>query len=196
MKCYAVPILLLALLVAPPEPERPKMPDVKQPVMFNTPEADRILAALQVFPPDNPWNEDISKLPVHPISKKMIAGIGADKRLAYNLDMCFILVPPDQKKLQLKLISYPDDSDKGPYPIPDDAPTENRPPDGSKLADTQRKKENGDRHVIVVDQVNRMLYEFYQGRKTEAGWQAACEATFDLKSNKLRPDGWPSSDAA
>src|SRR5439155_835756 len=26
--------------------------------------------------------------------------------------------------------------------------------------------------------------------------QAACEATFDLKSNKLRPDGWTSSDAA
>ncbi len=43
--------------------DRPPMPAVTQPVMFNTPEADKILAALQVFPPDNPWNEDISKLP-------------------------------------------------------------------------------------------------------------------------------------
>src|SRR5205814_5904717 len=41
-----------------------------------------------------------------------------------------------------------------------------------------------------------MLYEFYQMKKTDAGWQAACTAIFDLKSNKLRPDGWTSTDAA
>jgi hypothetical protein len=75
--------------------DRPKMPEITKPVMFNTPEAVKILAALQVFPPDNPWNEDISKLPVHPNSARMIAGIGADKKLAYHLDMGFILVPPD-----------------------------------------------------------------------------------------------------
>ena len=38
--------------------------------MFDTPEADAILAALQVFPPDNPWNQDISALPLHPDSAK------------------------------------------------------------------------------------------------------------------------------
>ena len=41
-----------------------------------------------------------------------------------------------------------------------------------------------------------MLYEFYQLKKTDAGWQAAGAAIFDLKSNKLRPDGWTSTDAA
>ncbi len=41
-----------------------------------------------------------------------------------------------------------------------------------------------------------MLYEFWQGRKTDDGWEASCEATFDLKTNKLRPGGWTSSDAA
>ena len=55
--------------------DRPQMPKVTRPVMFNTPEADEILAALQVFPPDNPWNEDISELPLHPNSEQMIAGI-------------------------------------------------------------------------------------------------------------------------
>src|SRR5204863_3273539 len=70
------------------------------------------------------------------------------------------------------------------------------PLNNRKLAEHQRAKEKGERHVLVVDPVNRMLYEFYQGRKTGDGWQAACEATFDLKSNKLRPDGWTSSDAA
>src|SRR5204862_8002744 len=47
-----------------------------------------------------------------------------------------------------------------------------------------------------VDPVNRMLYEFYQARKTDGGWQASQSSVFDLKSNKLRPDGWTSSDAA
>jgi hypothetical protein len=174
----------------------PEKPAITKPVMFNTPEADKILAALQVFPPDNPWNEDISKLPVHANSAKMIAGIGADKKLAYNLDMSFILVPPDQKLVAVKLVSYPKESDDGPYPIPDNAPIEDWPLNGRKLEDVQKAKEKGDRHVLVVDPVNQMLYEFYQGRKTEDGWQAACEATFDLKSNRLRPDGWTSSDAA
>ncbi|MGE3809851.1 MAG: hypothetical protein AB7K24_34735, partial [Gemmataceae bacterium] len=64
------------------------------------------------------------------------------------------------------------------------------------LDEVQRKVEEGDRHALVVDPVNRMLYEFYQMRKTDAGWQAAQSSVFDLKSNKMRPDGWTSSDAA
>ena len=69
---------------------------------------------------------------------------------------------------------------------------------GVSLADVQRDKlrEDGDRHAIVVDPVRRMLYEFYQAKRTAAGWQAAQASIFDLKSNKLRPDGWTSTDAA
>src|SRR6516225_6226663 len=59
--------------------ERTSVPRITRPVMFNTPEADRILAALQVFPPDNPCNEDISNLPVHPNSKNILASVGANK---------------------------------------------------------------------------------------------------------------------
>jgi hypothetical protein len=120
--------------------------------------------------------------------------------------MAFVLVPPDQKKIDLKVVAYPDESDKGPFPIPDNVPIEGWPANytrnpklkGITLDDVQRDKlkENGDRHAIVVDPTNRMLYEFYQLKKVNGGWQAACEATFNLKSNKLRPDGWTSSDAA
>jgi hypothetical protein len=188
--------LVLSVALAVSGADRPEMPAIRKPVLFNTPEADKILAALQVFPPDNPWNEDISQLPLHPNSAKLIAGIGADKKLAYNLDMSFILVPPDQKKVPVKLIAYPDESDPGPHPIPDNAPIENWPLDGRTLAAAQTAKEDADRHVLVVDPVNRMLYELYQGRKTDGGWQAACAAVFDLKSNKLRPAGWTSADAA
>src|SRR5436305_7733312 len=109
----------LAAVAADKDPKRPEMPEVKAPVLFDTPEADKILAALQVFPPDNPWNEDVSKLPLLANSGKMIAGIGPDKSFAYNLDMGFILVPKDQKKVDLKATEYPDESDKGPFPIPD-----------------------------------------------------------------------------
>jgi hypothetical protein len=189
------PLVMLTVLVAAGA-DRPKMPEVTKTVLFNTPEADRILSALQVFPPDNPWNEDISSLPVHPNSAKMIASIGAAKSLQYNLDMSFILVPPDQPRVPVKLVSYPAESDEGPYPVPDDAPIENWPLDGRTLANAQTALEEGDRHVLVVDPVNRMLYEFWQSRKTAEGWQASNEATFDLKTNTLRPEGWTSSDAA
>jgi hypothetical protein len=189
-------LLLMSTALVAVAADRPKMPDVTRPVQFNTPEADRILEALQVFPPDNPWNQDVASLAVHPNSKRIIANIGADKRLQYNLDMSFILVPPDQRRVPVKLVDYAAESDEGPYPIPDEAPIENWPLDGRSLASAQAAREQGDRHVLVVDPVNRLLYEFYQGRKTDSGWQAACEATFDLKSNRLRPEGWTSSDAA
>ena len=186
--------------------DRPKMPAITKAVSFDAPEADAILAALQIFPPDNPWNLAIDAWPVHPNSAKIVASVGANKPLRYNTDMGFIFVPPGQKKLDLKLVDYPDESDKGPFPIPDAIPIEgwlvnySRNPKlkGTTLDDVQRDKlkEGGDRHAIVVDPTNRILYEFYQLKKIDGGWQAACEATFDLKSNKLRPDGWTSSDAA
>ena len=106
---------------------RPPLPKITAPVMFGTPEADRILEALQVFPPDNPWNQDVSKMPVAKDSAAIVASIGADKHLGYNLDMGFILVPPDQKRVPVKLLDYPNESDPGPYPVPDNAPIENWP---------------------------------------------------------------------
>jgi hypothetical protein len=54
----------------------------------------------------------------------------------------------------------------------------------------------GDRHAVVVDPVREMLYEFYQAAKTGAGWKVRFAATFDLRSNDLRPDTWTSADAA
>lgn len=182
------------------------MPEITKPILFNTPEADRILEALQVFPPDNPWNADVSNWPLHPNSKNIIASIGPEKPFRYNPDMGFVLVPPDQPRVEVKIVSYPDESDKGPFPVPDNMPIEGWPADYLRnpkrkqwtLDDVQRDryKQGGDRHGIVVDPVNRMLYEFYQARKTGAGWQAAQASVFDLKTNRLRPDGWTSSDAA
>jgi hypothetical protein len=175
-----------------------KMPKIDTPVLFNTPEADAVCAGLEVFPPDNPWNLVVEDWPLHPNSKNIIESIGAGKPLRYNPDMGFVLVPPDQKKLEVKLVAYADESDKGPYPVPDNTPIEGWPVGykGLALEQVQRKEEAGDRHALVVDPAGRMLYEFYQLRRTDKGWQAAGAAIFDLKSNKMRPDGWTSTDAA
>jgi hypothetical protein len=54
----------------------------------------------------------------------------------------------------------------------------------------------GDRHAIVVDPHGGKLIELFGAKRTDAGWQASCAAVFDLNSNKLRPDGWTSADAA
>lgn len=176
-------------------PKRGTIPKFKQSVLFDTAEADSIMANVQVLPKDNAWNEDISKRPVHPNSDKMIAGIGRDKSIRLNRDMGYVIVPPTQPKIDVKITRYAGESDKGPYPMPDNAPIEGWPMSGGKLEDIQRTG-GGDRHVIVVDPFNGFLYEFYQGRKTDAGWEAAGEATFNLNSNALRPKGWTSSDAA
>jgi hypothetical protein len=188
------------------ERSRPPVPPITVPIQFGTPEADRVLEALQVFPADNPWNQDISKLPIDPNSAQIIASIGGDKPLGYNLDMGFVIVPPDQKRVPVRLLEYPNESDPGPYPVPDNAPIENWPlavnedkgaltRPGQTLEDMQRHG-TGDRHVIVVDPVNGKLYEFWQARKTDSGWEAANEATFDLRTGALRPERWTSGDAA
>lgn len=183
-----------------------KMPKLERAIQFDTPEADAILAALEVFPPDNPWNIPVDEWPLHPNSKGMIATIGGNKPLRYNPDMSFVLVPPDQKMIDVKLAAYSEESDKGPYPVPDNAVIEGWPATFKRdsatksltLDDVQRGKPtlDADRHGIVVDPINRKLYEFYRLTKTDTGWKAEQASIFDLKSNRLRPDGWTSSDAA
>ncbi len=182
---------------APPKEEpRPRLPKMSKPAMFNTPEADAILSGLQVFPKNNPWNEDITRRPVHPDSDRMITAIGRDKTMRVNLDMAFILVPPNQPRVEV-MIGQPGESDRGPYPVPDNAPIEGWPLSGKTLDDAQQTgSADEDRHMLVVDPLNGMLYEFYHVFKRPAGWEARCEATFDLKSNKMRPRKWTSADAA
>jgi hypothetical protein len=183
-----------------------KMPKVEKVIPFDTPEADKVLEALEVFPPDNPWNIPVADWPVHPRSKQIVATVGSDKPLRYNTDMGFVLVPPGQKKVGLVGVEYKDESDPGPFPIPDDLFIEGWPATYKRdaklkrltLDDVQRDtaKLEGDRHAIVVDPTDRKLYEFFSTYKTDQGWKAAQASVFDLTSNKLRPDGWTSADAA
>jgi len=209
MKHHAVSVatILPALLAAASIAATGRsLSDLSRPVMFDTPEADAILAALPVFPRDNAWNQDISSLPVHHDSQRIIESIGSARPLEYNLDMNFIIVPPDQPRVPVKVTLYPKESDPGPFPIPSNAPIENwplhrnedtaaLPKPGQTLEQLQRDGQ-GDRHVIVVDPEHGKLHELWQARKRDSGWEASTAATFDLRTGALRPERWTSADAA
>ena len=179
---WLVPAVVMSIAPFGVIAQSPAKPKIDRVIPFNTPEADAILAALKVFPADNPWNTRVDEWPLHPNSKAMIAAIGGSKPLRYNPDMSFVLVPPDQKMVEVKLDAYAEESDQGPYPVPDNAVIEGWPanfqrdPATAKLTleDIQRGKPNldSDRHGIVVDPVNRKLYEFYRLTKTDTGWKA------------------------
>jgi hypothetical protein len=182
------------------------LPDFKAPVLFDTPEADRILSTLQILPPDNPWHEDISDRPVHEMSAAIVKSIGADLPLGFNLDMNFVIVPANQPMVDVRITEYPDESDPGPFPVPSNAPIENwplarnedtkaLPRPGTTLEQFQREG-SGDRHLILVDPARGRFHEFWQARLTAAGWQASQATTFDLHTNRLRPERWTSADAA
>jgi hypothetical protein len=151
------------------------------------------LGGRRLFPADNPWNQDISKEPVDPNSAKLIANIGLDKNLHPDFGTVwegaprgipYVVVPGNQPRVPIRYVSFGDESDAGPYPIPPDAPVE-----GGRAS-------KGDRHVLVVDRDNWKLYELIGAFPDGKGWKADSGAIFDLNSNKLRPAGWTSANAA
>lgn len=147
---------------------------------------------LEIFPADNPWNTDISDLPVHPRSHVYLSSIGMEKPLHPDFGTVwngapngipYVVVPGTQMKVPVEF-DFKGESDPGPYPIPITAPIEGGPAG------------KGDRHVIVVDYHNKRLYETWDSHPLGIGWKAGSGAIFDLTSNKLRPLGWTSADAA
>jgi len=147
----------------------------------------------RAFPDDSPWNRDVSQEPVDPNSAVLIANCGQrnlhpDFGTVWNgapNGIPYIVVSRDQGKVPVSFY-YAGESDPGPYPIPANAPVEGGP-NGS-----------GDRHVLVVDRDNWVLYELFDARPVDGGrsWSAGAGAIFDLKTNAMRPAGWTSADAA
>jgi len=152
------------------------------------------LGNCQMFPADNIWNTPVDGLPVDANSSAYVTTIGAARYLHPDfgsglwaggpIGIPYNLVPGTQPKVAISF-QYAGDSDPGPYPIPPNAAIE-----GGSAA-------TGDRHVLVVDRDNCLLYETWSSYPQANGsWQAGSGALFNLKSNNLRPSGWTSSDAA
>ncbi len=155
-----------------------------------------------MLPDDNIWNTPIDSLPVDSHSGDYINTIGSDTTFHPDfgapywtgsewspIGIPFNVVTASQPKKQVNF-DYDSESDPGPYPIPDNPLIEGVLPGGDPNVD-------GDRHILVVDSDNCVLYEmFYSWPRNDGNWDAGSGAVFDLRSNALRPDGWTSADAA
>ncbi len=144
------------------------------------------------LPDQRAWNQDISQAPVDPRSDQIIGYINSHGGDALHPDfgspreygIPFNVVGKRAKRVRVRLTAYGDESDRGKYRIPLNAPVE-----GGRNSD-------GDRHVIAYDKARCKLYELYRAVPRKRGWDADAGVIWNLRSAELRPDGWTSADAA
>jgi hypothetical protein len=142
-----------------------------------------------IFPANNPWNERVDNLPVAANSAQMIASIGVDTGLhpdfgsglydGQRIGIPFDIVSKSTPRAHPSF-DYADESDKVGYPIPTNVHIEG----------------GSDRHAILIDKSACRLYELFALQRTGSGWTAGSGATWNLRSNHVRPAGWTSADAA
>ena len=190
-------------------------PVVTTPLLFNSAPADAVVAAMQIMPRDNPWNEVVSTLPLHADSVAIMARIRSDlvavnsnrNTLRVFAEMNYALLPPAQPLVGIAFLEYPNDSDlnggtfpNGSYPLPGNWPIKGWPSGrGSEtLAHAQTVDDGGDRHAIAVVPGQARIYEVWRCVLTTGtpAWTASNGAMFQLDSNATRPAGLTSGDAA
>jgi len=187
-------------------------------VLLAAPQANGPLPGpLPLFPTSNWWNTDISSAPVDARSTSFIAFInnGGTRRLhpdfggdvsPGSVDIYgfpYVVVDGTQAKKAVSF-DYSDESDgvnhtTGAsipfYPIPDEAAVQAHWIEGGAPGNVDQRND-ADRHLLIVDRDNRLLYELYNVYFDGSSWHAGSGALFDLKTNGRRPDGWTSADAA
>jgi hypothetical protein len=148
-----------------------------------------------LFPPDNHWNLRVDRLPVHPTSAEIVRSIGLDEHVHADfgsglwqggpIGIPYTIVGRRQRRVPVEF-RYASESDGRRYPLPPRVRVE-----GGRGAD-------GDRHVIVVDRSRCRLFELFAAYPQAGGarWSAGSGAIWNLRSNRLRPRGWTSADAA
>jgi len=145
-----------------------------------------------IFPTTNVWNVRIDGFGVAPDSATMINTIGLTRGLHMDFGSYAGYGIPYQvvtasTPLSTVTFVYDDESDQVGYPIPANPLIEGAAPPTS----TQ-----GDRHILMVDRDTCRLYELFAAYKVGGQWHAGSGATWDMRSNALRPLGWTSADAA
>jgi hypothetical protein len=147
----------------------------------------------RAFPADNYWNTDIRSLPVDPRGAAWLSHMSTGRNLhpdfgpSYgdgpNYGIPITVVGRYHRKVRVRFL-YADESDRVRYPFGKDTKIEG----GRNSA--------GDKHAIVVDRYRCRLYETWDTTVRNGRWRAGSGAVWSLSSNRLRPDGWTSADAA
>ena len=169
------------------------------------------LLGQQLFPSDNPWNQNIASAQVAPNSAAIMNNIislygndqfhpdfGQDTQNNNPLyGIPFNIVHGNSvPKLNVVIDGYPSESDILPAPIPTNAVLEGDNQNGPVAGLANR----GDSHLIVWDEDNNIAYEFYQASRpsenSDGQWHAAQETFWNLNTDTFRTLGWTSADAA
>jgi hypothetical protein len=146
-----------------------------------------------MFPADNIWNTNISKLPVDSHSAAWLRSMDSARTNlhpdfgpdpgGYPYGIPYTIVTNKHPVVRISF-QYASESDKGPYPFGADTPIE-----GGRNA-------GGDRHALMVNKNTCTLYELWNARYSARRSTAGSGAIWHLRSNALRPAGWTSADAA
>ena len=145
------------------------------------------VAGCSVFPADDYWHADVSTLPVDPRSAIWLAHMSTDVDLhpdfggPYGIPVT--VVRRTHPRVHVGFDSAAE-SDHVRYPLGRDTRIE-----GGRAS-------TGDRHAIVVDRDRCTLYETWATTFAHGRWHAGSGAVWSLRSERLRPDGWTSADAA
>lgn len=154
-----------------------------------------------LFPADDPWNQDVSGLPVDPSSGALVARMEPQKPLHFGFGVeefygvPITIVPPDQPLVPIEFgtdgVDYSDESDRGPFPIPRDVHIQGGSRDSPDPA-------IGNRHLVVVQQGTCRAFELFNAERTSDGFRASSAVWWDLRarSSPRRPAGWTSADGA
>jgi hypothetical protein len=147
------------------------------------------------FPANSWWHADVSQLPVHARNAQWMARMSPGVKLHPDFGPSYgaqpvpygipiTVVAGSHAKVPVQF-QYTSESDRVRYPLGADTKVE-----GGQWT-------SGDRHTVVVDRDTCRLYETWATRKLpDNKWAAGSGATWSLTSNKLRPLGWTSADAA
>jgi hypothetical protein len=187
---FAVAAIALTVAALPSGAAEPS-PELGGCQVFPNPPAG-LPANAKSLPTQAAWNQDISQAPRAKSSAAIISYINKHGDTSLHPDFGsprtygfpYSVVGAGQPKLPINYTAYGSESDPGPFPIPTNAGVEGG--NGS----------NGDRHVIAVDTSECKLYELYRSFFKGTRWNADGGAAWDLNSDKNRPDGWTSADAA
>jgi hypothetical protein len=142
-----------------------------------------------VFPASNPWNQRVDRLPVARSSAAIISSIGPETGLHADFGSGLwqgspIGIPFDVVRRSTPgtrvSFEYAGESDHVRYPIPKRVHIEG----------------GSDHHALLVDRDACRLYELGGLERRGGRWRAWAGATWSLRSNRLRPAGWTSADAA